>query len=279
MAKKGRMNEDEHAFIAANAAHMSIESIASKLDRTPETVAHFIRIKGVSTTPSETLRKEQEISEIRDELKSSERWGRLRQELARDELKFFEEEYVKLYAQFRNDVTASETSQIFDAIKLDILKSRNLVERKKVREYIGQLEKRQLVFVETNGPNPADWNEKDRDYLNTLEATIKEQKAEELSKYKEYDSLQGQHNALIRTLKGTRDQRFKDVENSKESFLGLLKRLQQKEIAELEGRETGLMQMAADKEYSRLGQLHQYEDGQLDRPILSHETVDLADEP
>lgn len=271
------MTDDEGSFIASNAATMSPENIARRLDRTVEVVKHYISKNNIPTVPLQELQKQGELNEIRAELKESERWGRLKQEMTRDELKFFEEEYVKLYAQFKSDVTASETSQIFDAIKLDVLKSRNLIERKKIREYISTLEKRIEMFVDKNGPNPASWSDNDREYLTTLEGHIKEQKADEQSRTKEYVSLQERHDSLIRTLKGTRDQRFKDVENSKESFLGLLKKLQQQEVAELEGRDNALMGMAAEKEYKRLGSHHTYEDGVIDRPILSCETVNMEE--
>jgi hypothetical protein len=61
--------------------------------------------------------------------------------------------------------------------------------------------------------------------------------------------------------------------------LGLIKKLQQREVQEHEGRQMELMRMATDKEYDRLGSLHEYEDGAWDRPILSPETVEMDDTP
>lgn len=93
------------------------------------------------------------------------------------------------------------------------------------------------------------------------------------TKSKEYMDLNAKHSVIMKELKGTRDQRISKVENSKESFIGLIKDLQKEEIKMKEARYMELMRLASEKEFKRLSEPHKYVDGQIDQPILSAETV------
>ncbi len=118
----------------------------------------------------------------------------------------------------------------------------------------------------------------ERAFSLALDAQLVSARAAEQSKTQDYVKLQERYDQLMKSLKATRDQRVKDAESGKETFLGLIKMLQQRDIQEKEGRQMGLMQLAAAKEYNNLGQLHKYEDGNIDRPILSADTVDLEED-
>jgi len=281
MSKRGRLSERERKFILDKADLLSPAEIAVKLNRTPETVTDFIRKNRLVVTKQAPVVSSVGVTkqiEIREELRASEKWRRLKQELTTDEIRYFEEEFIKLVSQFDNNVQASEESQIFDAIKVDLLKSRNLIERRRAREDIARLERQQETFMKTNGDDAAMWDESARNFYLSLESKLVELRSAEQNKTNEFVKLQERYDRLMNDLKATRAQRIKDVETGKVSFLGLLKSLMQKDIAEREGREAGLMKMAGDKEYQRLGRLHTFEDGIIDRPILSPDTVDLEDE-
>lgn len=264
-AKRGRFSQDEHEYIIVHAADMTPEEMAAKLNRTPEAIGAYVQSRGISgfTTKSEQERAGKLT--IRADLRNSEKWRRLKQELTDDEIKFFEEEYVKLFDQFRGNVLASETTQVFDCIKFEILKSRNMMERRKARDDISRLEEERKDAGRGDGKRE-------------LNAQLKDAREYEQSRTREYVALQERHDALMKSLKSTRDQRIHEIESGKETILGLLKALQRQEVSEQEGREMELMRMAGEKEYKRLGQLHEYEDGTLDRPILSPDTVNLEEE-
>jgi hypothetical protein len=82
----------------------------------------------------------------------------------------------------------------------------------------------------------------------------------------------------MKSLKAVRDQRIQQVENSKVSFLGVIKLLSERDVQEREGKQMDLMRLAGDAEYTKLGRPIKFEDGNEDSPILSPETVDLSPE-
>lgn len=282
MNKKGRFSKQEIEYILANCDKLTPQEISVKIERDEITVRNFISNNYVP--PKEDKKPVKGISQsdrvtIRQELLSSERWKRLKLELDKDEISYFEEEFIKWMAQFKNNVLPSEEAQVFDIIKLDLLKSRNLIERKRAREQISDLESQQEKLVAANGTNVSKWTDRQRETMQIIENQLQIYRGAEQSKTTEFTKLQERCDKLMENLKATRGQRIKEIETSKETFVGLIKMLQEKDITDREGRMTGLTKIASDEEYKRLGQLHEFDDGNIDRPILSAETVcDVSEE-
>jgi hypothetical protein len=274
MPKSGRISKKEAELILKDSDNLSEGELAAKYDRLPESIRAVIDRRGIKKAVDAAAAAKQVI---KNELRESESWRRLRKEFTTDELLHFEEKYGLIMSQFKNNILPTEEIQVFDAIKLDILKGRNLEERKEAREDIRRLEKMQEVFMQKWEGKLAELSNRDREYALNLETQLQNARAAEQSRTGEFVKLLERHDKLMQQLKATRDQRIKEIETGKETFLGLLKILQQKDIAEYEGRQLGLVSMAADKEYGRLGSLHQYENGEVDRPILSADTVDMED--
>jgi hypothetical protein len=79
---------------------------------------------------------------------------------------------------------------------------------------------------------------------------------------------------MLREMKGTREQRIKRLEDSKQSFTSWVAHLMQDpETLKRYGIEMEKMRLAMLKEKERLSQFHQYEDGQIDQPFLTPDTV------
>ena len=75
-------------------------------------------------------------------------------------------------------------------------------------------------------------------------------------------------------MKGTREQRIKRLEDSKQSFTSWIAHLMQNpEILKSYGIEMEKMRLAMIKEKERLSEFHTYEDGQIDQPFLTPETI------
>lgn len=282
MIKPGRLSKHDQDFILANCGRLTPQEIAKKIQRHQNTVCNYIRDHYVPPTNEPPPTNPNHVSHaervtIRQELLSSERWKRLKMELTRDEISYFEEEFIKWMSQFKNNVLPSEEAQVFDIIKLDLLKSRNMIERKRAREQISALEAQQEKLVKSTGSEVAAWDDATRETMNIIENQLQVLRGAEQSKTTEFTKLQERCDKLMENLKATRGQRIKEIESNTDTFIGLLKQLQQKDIADREGRMTGLTKLAADKEYNRLGQLHEFEDGNVDRPILSADTVDLEE--
>lgn len=277
MPKRGRLSNQDVAFITDNAEKLEAVAIATALDRTVETVEEFIRVN--ITEPRIRNPENEEKVSIRLELRNSEAWKNLKGEFTSEELKYFEEGYIKLMSQFKGDgVMASEETQIFQAIKFEILMSRNLKERRRCRDDISNLENIQTSFLSGFNNDPKNMGPDDKEFSLNLETQLNVARQSEQSRTGEYVKLQERHEALMKSLKSTRDQRIKQVESSKVSFLSVIKLLQDRDVQDRECRQMELMKMAGAREYTRLGRPMKYEDGNDDSPILSADTVDLGPE-
>ena len=79
---------------------------------------------------------------------------------------------------------------------------------------------------------------------------------------------------MLKEMKGTREQRIKRLEDSKQSFTGWIAHLMQNpDIIKKYGLEMEKMKMAMNKEKERLSAFHKYDDGQVDQPFLTPETA------
>lgn len=268
--KRGRYSREDVEYVLLNRDRMSVEAIADRLGRKVSTVREILSRHDSSTVPPDQA----EAVTYRVELRNSERWLRVQEELTPAEMRYFEQEYVALRQQYHEDVLPTEETQIFDLIRFNVLKSRNMVERRRAREMVDRLSReRERVLEEVGG----DWTRLDaetRAALGRLDAEIKVREGVEKDRIAEYMKLQERYDTLMKALKSTREQRIKDIETGKETVLGLIKNLQREEFRRTEGRQAELMKMAGEREYRRLGMLHEYDDGQVDRPILSPETVE-----
>jgi hypothetical protein len=279
VSKRGRLSQDEMQFIRDHAHDMTVAELCQRFDRNPETIEKYMASvlprKAAAVAPAKV--PDGDIISIKAELRVSEAWKALKDEFEAGELKYFEESYIKLMSQFRGDVLASEETQVFQTIKFELLMSRNLKERRKSREDVERLEDMQRNFVISH-PDPRQWSPDDKAYALDLEGQLTTSKQAEQNRTNEYVKLQERHDALLKALKSTRDQRVKQIESSKISFLGVIRQLQERDEANLQGRQLELTKLAGMKEHERLGRPVKYEDGSEDSPILSADTVDLGPE-
>ncbi len=278
MSKRGRLGRDEIEYIDFNSGRLTIEEIAEKLDRTATAVREAMR-KHVPPERSGLNLPKDEVAKltIRKGLRNSLAWKQLHEEFDEDELKFFEERFIALVAQFKDDVLATEETQVFLLIKFEILMSRNLKERRRSRDDVARLEKTQAEFFKKNAGKMDSLSESQRIYSLNLETQLQSAKSAEQSRTSEFVKLEEKHQTLMKDLKGTRDQRISKIESSKQSFIGMLKALQDQDVRDHEGRQMELMKIAAAREARRLGEPHTYLDGNQDQPLLSAESVEALD--
>jgi hypothetical protein len=285
---------EEKEFILASFDTMPAAEIASYLGCYPEDIIKHIRAAERTTkrkayiepipekaatapklevAPSLPLEK---IDILRG-LRSSLVWKKMQEELEQDELKYFEEEYVKLVEQFKEDVVATEDNQIRKAITFDILMRRNMAARKKLLSDISRMEAWQERAARDYKARRETLSDTERqsqeEFLLNLETQLAALRSAEQSKTKEFSDLDTRHQKLMEALKATRDQRFSRVESSKVSFLAVLKDLMKEDRLKQEGKISDLMNKATEQEFERLAKPHVYEDGIADQPILSAETV------
>ena len=201
----------------------------------------------------------------------------MKKQFSDDELEVFEEKYIELMEQFKDNVLKTEEVQLFHAIKLQILMDRNLESKQRARSQIIKLENLQKGIVDKYGGDFSRVEQRDQDSITQIGEQISSFAIAEQSASTEYINLQKEHNSLLEKLKASRFQRIEKVENSKISFTGLVKRLMDRDFQEAESRTIELFKKASDKELTRLAEPHKYIDGSFDLPVLNAETIDMLD--
>lgn len=258
--KKGRLSKEEIRFISASLDSITTEDIAKKLDRDFESIESFIKRK---------LKRGLSIEEeVAFELEDRPYWKELESQFTLEELELFKYHWTRIIAQFKDDVFPTEELQVVDVIKLEILMNRCLKSNKDNISEMSIIEK--LIRDE----RALDKDQRDQDYLMNLERQMAAFRASQESLNRDYRELQTKKAAMLREMKGTREQRIKRLEDSKQSFTSWIASLiQNPETMKQYGIEMEKMRMAMKKEEERLSSYHKYEDGQIDQPFLTPDTV------
>lgn len=262
--RKGRLDLDEQNYIKRHVKVYSYDEIAVKLDRDPKSIKQWIE-QNIGFTDNDGV----EIDAVND-LKKKAYWVDLVEQFSSEELDMFIFHWKKMYAQFKDDVFHTEEIQILDTIKLEILMNRCLKNQneslKMMKDLASQRER------EKSQDNP------DMMFIDNLDRQILSIKASQEIMSRDFKDLQTKKAAMLKDLKGTREQRIKAIEESKQTFGGLIKKI----ITDVSFRkEVGLemekMRLAMEAEKKRLASPHKYVDGSLDLPLLTSETVESKD--
>lgn len=258
--KKGRLSKEEIRFISNSLNSLTVDDIAKKLDRDVESIDSFVKRKlkhGLSIE-----------EEVAFELEDRPYWKELEGQFTFEELELFKYHWTRIIAQFKDDVFPTEELQVVDVIKLEILMNRCLKSNKDNINEMSVLEK--MIRDE----RALDKDQRDQDYLMNLERQMAALRASQESLNRDYRELQTKKAAMLREMKGTREQRIKRLEDSKQSFTAWIASLMQDpEKLKRYGIEMEKMRMAMKKEEERLSAFHKYEDGQIDQPFLTPNTI------
>lgn len=269
--KRGRLSHEEMNYIRENVKALGPKEVGLKLNRSESLIADFAKSEGI--VYEDDLKDDQLVIQaaLNKELRNSPEWEALKQEFSEGECDYFGHRFGKLMSQFKEDVLATEETQIFQLIKFEILMQRNLKGAKRAASDIRRMENELTkMFTEHEGQ---DIDDNTRNLILNIENQLLSARSAQNSKSTEFVKLQEKHSALLKELKATRDQRISKIENSSKDILGLLKAMQDQKFRAQEGRQQALVNLAVEKEGQRLSEFHQFEDGVVDRPILSADTV------
>lgn len=267
--KMGRFSVSELNFLKQNAELLTIDEISRKLNRDPESIDKWIK-KNVGLSQIE--KKEIEGS---SELKKREYYKELQEQFTDKELALFEMHFKRMWVQFKDDVFHTEEMQIIDLCKYEILMNRTLKNQRAAYQQIEDLEKelKELRSIELDCLDP-----RDRDNILNIERQISAIRSSLEMMGREFKEYQQRKGSLIKELKGTREQRIKDVESAKQSFPTLVKRLiVDPAYRRAVGIELETMRHAMEQEWKRLSEPMVYNDGVTDRPLLNSDTVFLEE--
>lgn len=263
--KQGRFTKEEIAIIEQECESKTPPQLATMLNRDARSVKEFLKKRGL--TAASGLKTAAEIK-ISYDLTTRPFWAEIQNQFRKpEERELFKYYWSKIIAQFRDDVQSTEEMQIVDAIRLEILMNRALTRKTNTEEGIDDYQR--MVTEERQKGDDAD-----PQLIISFERQIASMVAALDTLGKDYKELQTKKSALLKDLKATRDQRLDRLEDSKESFMGWLKRLDDdNDFAKMMGTEMEKMRMAVELERTRLTKYHTYEDGMIDQPFLTPESV------
>lgn len=267
--KRGQLSLDEEQFIRDNVNSLTIENIADQLNRSEAPIKRYIEENNLYLSSDE--KKDNET--LRYKLHSKTFWPEIARQFDEDsgELEYFENTWIGLIKQFREDVLPAEELQIKQFITIDILINRSMKERKR---HIAMTEKLQRE-VDKEYDKPED--QRDTPKLMNMETQLSFARNSIANYTNEYTKLLNEQQKISKDLKATREQRIKRIEDGKSSWVGLIRMLEDETIREREGREMEILKLATDKYKNKLEEYHNYADNSVDRPFFTPESV-LKDE-
>jgi hypothetical protein len=263
--KRGQLSLDEEKFIRDNVSSLSILDIANAINRNEAPVKRYI-------TENSLLIPEEEKSNdayLRHKLYSKTFWSEIKRQFDADtgELPYFEDTWISLIKQFREDVLPAEELQIKQFITIDILINRSMKERKR---HIAETEKLQKQVDKEYEKNET---ERDIPKLANLETQLSFARNSIANYTNEYTKLLAEQQKISKDLKATREQRIKRIEDGKSSWVGLIRMLEDEELREKEGKEMEILNMATEKARAQLEDYHTYQDQTVDKPFLTPDSV------
>lgn len=259
--KRGALSTKEMNYIRDNCRHMSGDEIAKVLNRHAGPILRYIEkenLRGRDLSEAEYL-----IQELRHRYYYKE----LARQFSDTEIKFFENQWIDFFSQFQEDVTHTEEMQIIEVIRTEILINRSMRDRQKNMENIKLVE--ELVEAERQKPPGA----MDPQLISTLLQQLGSLIGAKSAYINEHEKLLAKKERYLKDLKGTREQRKKVADDAKTNFVTWLRQLDTMEAKSREGFEMEVHALAADKERKRLGELHEYQDGEVDQPLLNSQNL------
>ena len=264
--KRGQLGLEEQEFIRDNIDSLSIEQIAEALNRTVKPVQRYVTESKIGIKSKD---EEETDKTLRRKLHAKTFWVEITKQFDKStgELQYFEDTWIGLVKQFREDVLPAEELQIKQFITIDILINRSMKERKR---HIADTEKLQEE-VDREYKLPEDV--RDGPKLANLETQLSFARNSIANYTNEYTKLLNEQQKISKDLKATREQRIKRIEDGKSSWIGLIRMLEDEEIREKEGREMEIMNMSVEQQIKKLSEYHEYQDGEVDTPLLTPETI------
>lgn len=266
MKRLGAIGSDEcEQILRLLAEKKTVSEIAGILNRTETAIESKIT----------ELQKTATIDDHHDlkiSLRKKDYWQQIRRCLLDDgEIKFFEEEWVKIMSQLgaKYDVLHTDEMQVRDIVLQDIYCFR-------IHEQIANCTKSRRDFA-ANLERELSKENSDAGQIQLLQNQISlyDQMGSSLSKQL-VDSKKEKAD-ILKSLRTTREQRLKNMREQHSDLFSLLDRLTGMKERMENGRMADLVDMSSRQVEEEWSKLHTYADGELDRPILNSDSVTRED--
>lgn len=254
------------------------EDIAKHLRRNIETIRKARSKLGLKKTSSGSLTADSRDLSVKDRkiankilseydkisawvslLEKSIRYKRLQESLTEEELLFFVESWAKLHIQFE-DISYTEEDTMEQLIMFQIRLQDNAKQRKISKEQLARLTKEvgELSTQQLDMENEAQ---------HLLYESINSANRFLADLNKDFRELTLRYEALLKTLNATREQREANQKVGGDTFLSLIKTLNDAHKREEMGRQAELLRLSTEKQMSEMKKPHLFMDGE-ERPIL-----------
>jgi hypothetical protein len=259
--KRGQLSLEEEQYIRDHLDSQTIDQIAEVLNRHSAPISKYVDSLKLAPSSDDQL--------LRQKLKGKTFWHEIVKQFDKEsgELEYFEDTWIGLIKQFREDVLPAEELQIKQFITIDILINRSMKERKR---HITDTEKLQRMVDELYAKPES---ERDTAKLANLETQLSFARNSIANYTNEYTKLLNEQQKISKDLKATREQRIKRIEDGKSSWVGLIRMLEDEQTREKEGREMEILSIAVQKTKNKLAEYHSYADNNVDSPLLNAEIV------
>lgn len=250
-------------FIRQNINLLSVEKLAAAINRTVAPVERYIKEQHLVSVEMDN--RETTKTNLRSQLHARGYWVDVKNQLIGEEIQRFEENWLELFMQFRGDILYTEELDIKQYIILEISMNRTQIARKEA-----MLEE-ERIKKQLNEEYSKD--EKNENLIANLESQLGYARAALPAYATEYTKLLEKRQKLSETLKANREQRIKKIEDSRKTWLDLMKALDNEELRERLGADAAITNLAGGKAKDNLSELHTYVDGAVDIPLLNSDTV------
>jgi hypothetical protein len=171
-----------------------------------------------------------------------------------------------LMAQFQEDVTAIDELQILQAIDGHMLINAHKKRTSMINKQLLNIEREINYIALSDDP-------KDKAMVLALESQKQVLMSQVSHSVRVFTDLSKKFDETVAKLKGARDQRLKNAENSNQSWPALIKHMQEIRVREREGRYAAMVKFATDKKQDELQQPYKYINNEIDQPMLLPERV------
>lgn len=270
MAKQfrgGRIAAHEAKFIRENISKMGYQGVATHLGRKVTSIIEYCKRQGV-VIDNKAVTGFSELDNIKAALTNESFWVQIKKQLTSYEQEYFKDQYAQHISQFERvaKVLHTEKMQVMHLIRNEILLDRCLARQ---REHMVRLEETNNAIQKLQLKDPIGNANEIRNLANlanTYSAAFS-------SFADEAKVIQDKINIIRKELRGTREQRTKNMRDANTSFSAYVAALEEEALREREGVTMNLFRAAMEKERARLLQWHTYKDGEASIPIMTPETI------
>ncbi len=244
---------------------LTYEQVSEKINRPVSSIKSHVE-EQLLLNLSEDAKNSKSAEQL---LRNSPEWSEIEQQFSFDEQELFIYHWKEIVAQFRNDVTHTEKLQIIDVARLEILINRVM---KKIYSFISVIEECKIKIAAEEAKDD------DKKDLNKIEQWATKAADHQLALtnglHKEHKELMERKQHILREIKGTREQRIKRIEESKETIQSLLAKIVaspdfQKQL----GQHMEKFRAAQHVEFYRLSELYKFANGEQELPVLCVESL------